>query len=297
MRSRREVAARLAAPSALEWRWLRLLKFLATADAVPRGAALRALDVAYNAAHPERYVGGRAGHRRFETEDSRSDARLCGMSARGQSLSMFVVQRSFSRVRRGYDPDEVDRHLELVSRWFTSTDAGQAFTHERTQLQGRERAVASMEADIARVIEGARLEADATLDGARRRADADKQAAERTLAEAHHDAAAIRSDAEAQRAEMLDHARTEAAAAEVIRAAREHASTIVAEANAEAERIHAEARSAGERLVAAARADAADAAERLREQAEEQLQIYEDRRRREADRLAQSARRGRESAP
>jgi DivIVA domain-containing protein len=89
------------------------------------------------------------------------------MSARGQSLSMFVVQRSFSRVRRGYDPDEVDRHLELVSRWFTSTDVGQAFTHERTQLQERERAVASKEADMARVIEGARLEAEATLEGAR----------------------------------------------------------------------------------------------------------------------------------
>src|SRR5215208_2948464 len=138
------------------------------------------------------------------------------MSARGQSLSMFVVQRSFSRVRRGYDPDEVDRHLELVSRWFTSTDVGQAFTHERTQLQGRERAVASEEADMARVIEGARLEAEATLEGARRRADADKQAAERTLAEAHGQAAAIRADAEAQRAEMLDQARAEAAAAEVI---------------------------------------------------------------------------------
>ena len=227
----------------------------------------------------------------------RSDAKLCGMSARGQSLSMFVVQRSFSRVRRGYDPDEVDRHLELVSRWFTSTDAGLAFTHERAQLQGRERAVASKEADMVRVIEGARLEADATLDGARRRADADKQATERTLTDAQAQAAAIRSDAEAQRAEMLDQARTEAAAAEVIRAAREHASTIVAEANAEAERIHAEARSAGERLLAAAQAHAAEAAERLREQAEQQLQIYEDRRRREADRLAQSARRGRESAP
>jgi hypothetical protein len=51
------------------------------------------------------------------------------MSARGQSPSMFVVQRSFNRERRDYDPDEVDWHLELVSRWFTSTDAGQAFTH------------------------------------------------------------------------------------------------------------------------------------------------------------------------
>ena len=44
---------------------------------------------------------------------------------------MFVVQRAFSRVRRGYDPDEVDRHLELVSQWFTSTDIGRTFTHER----------------------------------------------------------------------------------------------------------------------------------------------------------------------
>ena len=264
--------------------------------AVPAARRSGCSNAAY-AANPERHAGGWVGHRRFETEDSRQDAKLCGMSARGQSLSMFVVQRSFSRVRRGYDPDEVDRHLELVSRWFTSTDAGQAFTHERAQLLGRERAVAGMEADMVGVIEGARLEAEATLDGARRRADADTQAAERTLAEAHEQAAAIRSDAEAQRAEILDQARTEAAAAGVMRAAREHASTIVAEANAEAERIHAEARSAGERLLAAARADAAEAAEALREQAKEQLQIYEDRRRREADRLAQSARRGRESAP
>ena len=28
-------------------------------------------------------------------------------------------------------PDEVDRHLELVSQWFTSTDIGRTFTHER----------------------------------------------------------------------------------------------------------------------------------------------------------------------
>ena len=139
------------------------------------------------------------------------------MSARGQSLSLFVVQRSLNRVRRGYDPDEVDRHLELVSRWFTSTDAGQAFTHERTQLQARERAVAGKEADMARVVEGARLEAEATLDGARRRAEADTQAAARTLAEAHQEAAAVRADAQAQRAELLDQAHTDAAAADILR--------------------------------------------------------------------------------
>jgi DivIVA domain-containing protein len=59
------------------------------------------------------------------------------MSSRGQSLSMFVVQRTFSRVRRGYDPDEVDRHLELVSRWFTTTDAGRAIAEERARLRER----------------------------------------------------------------------------------------------------------------------------------------------------------------
>src|ERR671914_1723714 len=90
-----------------------------------------------------------------------------GMSSRGQSLSMFVIQRTFTRVRRGYDPDEVDRHLELVSRWFTSTDAGRAIAEERARLRERERAVASKEADMARVIDGARVEAEATLEGAR----------------------------------------------------------------------------------------------------------------------------------
>ncbi|MGH2948378.1 MAG: hypothetical protein ACRDPC_19330, partial [Solirubrobacteraceae bacterium] len=89
---------------------------------------------------------------------------------------MFVVQRSFRRVRHGYDPVEVDRHLELVSQWFTSTDVGRAFTQQRTQLEARERAVAAREADQSRHIEGARLEADATLEGARRRADAAAEA-------------------------------------------------------------------------------------------------------------------------
>jgi DivIVA domain-containing protein len=106
------------------------------------------------------------------------------MSSRGQSLSMFVVQRTFSRVRRGYDPDAVDRHLELVSQWFTSTDIGRTFTHERSRLQERERAVSTREAEQARGIEGARLEAEATLEGARRRADAEARTADRTLAAA-----------------------------------------------------------------------------------------------------------------
>jgi len=46
------------------------------------------------------------------------------MPASGDSRSLFVVQRSFRRVRRGYDPEEVDRHLQLVSEWFASGRGG-----------------------------------------------------------------------------------------------------------------------------------------------------------------------------
>jgi DivIVA domain-containing protein len=98
------------------------------------------------------------------------------MSSRGQSLSLFVVQRTFKTVRRGYDPEEVDRHLEQVSRWFVSTTVGEALSHERAALQERERVLERREADAAHILEGARLEADATLEGARRRADADAAA-------------------------------------------------------------------------------------------------------------------------
>jgi DivIVA domain-containing protein len=162
------------------------------------------------------------------------------MSSRGQSLSMFVVQRTFTRVLRGYDPDEVDRHLELVSQWFTSTDAGRAFAHARKELAERERAVAAREAEQARGVTGARLEADATLEGAGRRAAA------------------------------------------AIREAEERAAALVAEARGEAEKI-----------LDATRAEAAALAQRLRAEAEEDLRIYIDRRRREADRLAEAARRER----
>ena len=215
---------------------------------------------------------------------------------------MFVVQRAFSRVRRGYDPDEVDRHLELVSQWFTSTDIGRAFTHERAELDQRERAVAAKEEAQARDLEGARLEAEATLEGARRRADGEARAADQALAAARQEAAAIRADADRQRTELLEQARAEAAAAEVIRAAEERAAAIVATASEEAERVLAvrvatAAEREREQRLAAVRAEAAELAERLREEADEELRVYTERRRREADRLAQAARRGREAPP
>ena len=153
------------------------------------------------------------------------------MSERGRSLSMFVVQRTFTRVRRGYDPEEVDRHLELVSRWFLSTDAGKAIAEERARLKERE-------AEAEHLVEGARIEAAATLEGARRRAEADTREAERRLAEAR---------------DALDAARIEAAAADRIREAQEQADQIVADAQEQADQIVADARAEAERELETAR--------------------------------------------
>ena len=52
-----------------------------------------------------------------------------------------------------------------------------------------------------------------------------------------------------------------------------------------------------EQRLAKVRAEAGELAERLRAEAEEELHIYTERRRREADRLARAARRGRDAPP
>jgi DivIVA domain-containing protein len=181
---------------------------------------------------------------------------------------MFVVQRTFGRVRRGYDPDEVDRHLELVSQWFTSTDAGRAVAEARGTLKEREAELREMleaaRKEAAATVEGARLEAEATLEGARRRADADAREAERLLAEAREELSAAR--AEAAAADVIRDA--EARAAELVETARSEAEQIVAEARAATEQELASARRAGEQLLAAMRAEGAAAAEATRAEAD-----------------------------
>src|SRR4051794_17032183 len=82
------------------------------------------------------------------------------------SHSIFVVQRTFTQVRRGYDPDEVDRHLMLVAEMFNRGRSGE----QRREAERHE-------AEARRELEAARLEAEATLEGARKRADADLAAA------------------------------------------------------------------------------------------------------------------------
>jgi colicin import membrane protein len=206
------------------------------------------------------------------------------VSHSGESLSMFVVQRSFRRVRRGYDPEEVDRHLELVRQWFLRARVGEEARELEARLRAREQAVARSEEEARRTLEGARLEAEATLEGGRVRALAETEAARRTLEGA-------RLEAEA----MLEGGRVRALAEaqEARREAGESRERALAEAHAEAEEILAAATSEAERIVVAARGEATDEAARLRAEAEQQLRVYEDRRRREADRLVEAARRGR----
>ena len=104
------------------------------------------------------------------------------MAGSDESRAVYVVQRSFRRVRRGYDPEEVDRHLQLVSEWFTRSHAGEMARETQARLE-RERTE----------LAGERVEADAILEGARLKADAQIDAAERT-----------RRDAEAAAAEVLE---------------------------------------------------------------------------------------------
>src|SRR3954463_1322177 len=111
------------------------------------------------------------------------------MTAGGDSRSLFVVQRAFRRVRRGYDPEEVDRHLQLVSEWFSEGRGGgtpregeQELRHHRRAAAlapEAERAAAEAQEHARMQVEGERVEAHATLEGARLKAAADVEAARR----------------------------------------------------------------------------------------------------------------------
>ena len=165
----------------------------------------------------------------------------------GDSRSLFVVQRSFRRVRRGYDPDEVDRHLQLVSEWFSQGRGGRTAREAEQELIVRERAAADLEAQALRHAEGTRIEADATLEGARLRAAGE-------IADARRQAEHIVAEAVATGERLLTDRRAEIEAeAAALKAERER------ELEAYAERRRREA----DRLVEAARRErfGADSAE------------------------------------
>ena len=191
----------------------------------------------------------------------------------GESRSVYVVQRHFRRVRRGYDPEEVDRHLQVISEWFRDSRAGDEVRELEKQIQARERAVAEREQEARRLIETNRLEAEATLDGARLRMNADKEQAQRILARGQRGRRAdSRRRPSAQAAEILDQARLDAAASETILAAEQQAQQLVADATAEAERLRTDAQQYREQRLETVRADAAEEARKLRAQAEKDVQ-------------------------
>src|SRR4029079_19316292 len=81
---------------------------------------------------------------------STPDAERGEMARSADSLSVFVVQRSFRRVMRGYDPDEVEHHLERVSQWFSETGARAAVREAEAQLSERERALREADEELQR---------------------------------------------------------------------------------------------------------------------------------------------------
>jgi DivIVA domain-containing protein len=159
------------------------------------------------------------------------------MPTGGDSRSLFVVQRAFRRVRRGYDPDEVDRHLELVSEWFSQGRGGRTAREVEQELRERERRSGATEAQAARLLEDAHVEERATIEGARLRAAAD-------IEEARREAARIVAEARKEAERLIEAGRAEAEAqAAALRAERDR------ELEAYAERRRREA----DRLVEGAR--------------------------------------------
>jgi len=144
-------------------------------------------------------------------------------SGEGETRSVYVVQRHFRLVRRGYDPAEVDRHLQVVSEWFRRGRAAEVVREREEQIHAREDAITERGQQAQRLLESQGLEARATLDGARLRADAELKAAEQAqneaqalLAHARQDAEQVRAEAHAERSSILDQARLQAEAADII---------------------------------------------------------------------------------
>jgi DivIVA domain-containing protein len=207
-------------------------------------------------------------------------------SDEAESSSAMAVQRRFDVVLRGYDPAEVDAHLKRVSEWFSQSRAGRLAREQERRFTAREAEVSAREREAHELLEGARVEEQATLEGARLRAEAQLR------------------EADTERARILDEARLQAEASEVTVAARAEADRLLGEARAEAERIAAEtatarsqqleaARLATEQLMTAARAQVADEKAALQREAESSVREYVERRQREIDRLVHQARRGR----
>src|SRR3954447_11532083 len=92
------------------------------------------------------------------------------MPTGGDSRSLFVVQRAFRPVRRGYDPEGPPRPLQRAGEWCSRGRGGRTAREVEQQLVARETATADAEANARRLVEDAHVEERATLEGARGRA-------------------------------------------------------------------------------------------------------------------------------
>jgi hypothetical protein len=119
------------------------------------------------------------------------------MAKRGFPLDLHRSADAHTGSAR-YDPQEVDRHLQLVSEWFTRSRVGD----QAREFEDREAAARA-----------AQLEAEATLERARLRAAADTAAAEAALKDARAEAERIVATAHEQSAGMRNAARLKGEAA------------------------------------------------------------------------------------
>src|SRR3954467_10004823 len=133
------------------------------------------------------------------------------MSRRAESMSVFVVQRHFRQVRRGYDRDEVEQHLERVRTWFAESGMYQTAREIEDHLDERERVLQAVEEDGRRRLPGGRGAGGGAEGGGRRGrggaggrgAQAEREAAERRAA-TEEETAELRAAAQSDAAAVLD---------------------------------------------------------------------------------------------
>ncbi len=156
----------------------------------------------------------------------------------------YIMRRDFPRVVRGYDPSEVEAHLETVKGWFAMGGLermAQELEDETLARIEERRAEARAEADT--IVEDAKGEADRILAEAR-------EQAEQLLAEARHEADRAVADGRREYTELVDRAQVESERlAEAGRVAHERS---VAEGRAEQAQLVSETE-----IVRAARVEAA----------------------------------------
>ena len=153
---------------------------------------------------------------------------------------------TFKTVMRGYDPAEVDRHLQTIAEMISTGAVAELVREQEERLQQRDLAVTAAEAhanelvqQAERELHAARVEADATIEGANAKARAIEHEAQKTLDQARLEAEAseILTEAREAAAAMLETARTDG-----MRAVEQEVAEYVKRRKREADRLVEQAR-------------------------------------------------------